>query len=91
MRCQMADGNMVWHGRCTKTGKEVKIYYEKFTCLDGTWKPVSKEGGQRLTQYLGKSLSHVLILTTTSSATLSYKETIELRELASMGRGRKDS
>ena len=59
MRCQTADGNMVWHSRCTKTGKEVKIYYEKFTCLDGTWRPVSKEGGQKLTQYLGKSLSHL--------------------------------
>jgi len=53
MRCQTADGNMVWHGKCIKTGKEVKIYYEKFTCLDGTWRPVSKEGVQRLTQYMG--------------------------------------
>ena len=40
--------------RCVKTGKEVKIYYEKFTCLDGTWRPVSKEGTQRLSQYLGR-------------------------------------
>ena len=58
MRCQMADGNMVWHGRCVKSGKEVKIYYEKFTCLDGTWRPVSKEGVQRLSQYLGRYLEH---------------------------------
>ena len=60
MRCQMADGNMVWHGSCAKTGKEVKIYYEKFTCLDGTWKPVCKEGVQKLSQYLGKQYSSMV-------------------------------
>merc|ERR1712018_270870 len=53
MRCQMANGNMVWHGSCPKTGKEVKIYYEKFTCLDGTWKPVCIEGAEEMAKAMG--------------------------------------
>ena len=58
MRCQMANGNMVWHGSCPKTGKEVKIYYEKFTCLDGTWKPVCIEGAEEMAKAMGKLQMH---------------------------------
>jgi len=53
MRIQLANGDMVWELKDSKTGVECKIFYEKFTCMDGTWKPVCFEGAEEFAKAMG--------------------------------------
>ena len=54
LRCQLANGDMIWYNKDNKSGKEMKLYYEKFICLDGTWKPVCIEGAEEFGKAMGK-------------------------------------
>ena len=56
LRCQLANGNMVWYNKDNKTGMEMKLYFEMFSCLDGTWKPVCIEGVEKFAKAMGKLL-----------------------------------
>ena len=54
LRCQLANGDMIWYNKDNESGKEMRLFYEKFTCLDGTWKPVCIEGAEKFGKAMGK-------------------------------------
>ena len=54
LRCQLANGDMIWYNKDNESGKEMKLFYEKFTSLDGTWKPVCIEGAEKFGKAMGK-------------------------------------
>ena len=57
MRTQMANGDHMWDIKDNKKGLECKMFYEKFTCMDGTWKPVCIEGAEEFAKAMGKIFS----------------------------------
>ena len=56
-RIQLANGDHVWECKDNKSGIECKILYEKFTCMDGTWKPVCIEGAEEFAKAMGKKVN----------------------------------
>jgi len=52
-RIQLANGDHMWECKDNKSGIECKILYEKFTCMDGTWKPVCIEGAEEFAKAMG--------------------------------------
>ena len=57
MRTQMANGDHMWDIKDNKKGLECKMFYEKFTCMDGTWKPVCIEGAEEFAKAMGKKVN----------------------------------
>merc|ERR1712117_797983 len=45
-RTTCANGDHMWEMNDPKKGVGCKLFYEKFTCMDGTWKPVCIEGAE---------------------------------------------
>ena len=54
IRCQLANGDMVWKFKDNKSGLESEVYFEKFNFLDSIWKPVSIEGAEEFAKAMGK-------------------------------------
>ena len=56
-RIQLANGNHMGECKDHKSGIECKILYEKFTCMDSTWKPVYIEGAEEFAKAMGKKVN----------------------------------
>jgi hypothetical protein len=54
-------GTMYWCGHDKKSGLKCKIVYEKFCCMEGSWKPVSLMGYEKLASAMGKFLDDIVI------------------------------
>jgi len=53
MRTQLASGDHLWECKDNKSGTECKMMYERFTCMDGVWKPVCIEGAEAFGKAMG--------------------------------------
>merc|ERR1712045_126848 len=52
-RNTLANGDHMWEMNDPKKGVSCKLFYEKFTCMDGTWKPVCIEGAEEFAKAMG--------------------------------------
>merc|ERR1711879_55641 len=52
-RTTCANGDHMWDMNDPKKGVGCKLFYEKFTCMDGTWKPVCIEGAEEFAKAMG--------------------------------------
>ena len=53
-RTTCANGDHMWEMKDPKKGVGCKLFYEKFTCMDGTWKPVCIEGAEEFAKAMGE-------------------------------------
>ena len=59
MRTQLASGDHLWECKDNKSGTECKMMYERFTCMDGVWKPVCIEGAEAFGKAMGKIFCNI--------------------------------
>jgi hypothetical protein len=49
-----SEGNMEWSGLDKKTGLKCMIKYEKYCLIEGTWKPISLMGTEKMAHAFGE-------------------------------------